>query len=146
MERFQIFKKQRGIQLFYMIFGLSSLTLGITLLINTFETSFRTNFPDGDWNGVIYSLQGIIFFTIGHLWRKNEKYFIEWNNEELRYLFPKNKLIENIKWSDIKGIKIDTLKINIELSGDHKIINLDNLQYKEVKRIKEKFEEMNATI
>ncbi len=146
MERVKIFKRKKELELFFIIFGLFSLTLGMTFLIKSLRTGFNTDFFDGDWNAVIYSLQGIIFFIIGHLTRKNEKYFIEWNNEELRYLFPKNKLVETIKLSEIKGVEIDTLEINIELSEGSKTLKLDNIQYKEVRRIKERFEEIKIII
>lgn len=146
MERIKIFKRKKEIELFYIIFGLLSLTLGITILIKSLRIGFKTDFFEGGWNAVIYCLQGIIFFIIGLLSRKNEKYFIEWNNKELRYLFPKNKLVETIKLSEIKGVEIDTLEINIELSEGGKKLNLDNIQYKEVRKIKEIFKEIKITI
>ncbi|PKQ63815.1 hypothetical protein BZG02_07260 [Labilibaculum filiforme] len=146
MERIQIYKRQKGLAWFYLIFGLFSIVMGSILLIKTVKTGFNTDFPGGNWNAIIYCLQGIIFCTIGYVIRKNEKYFIEWDTEEFRYLFPNNQLVETIKWSEMKRVTIDTLEINIELAEDQKTVKLDNLQYKEVQIIKQRFEEINKRL
>jgi len=106
MERIQIYKTQKGYALFFTIFGLISFGFGITMLFSSLKNGFKTEFLGGDWNYVIYTIQGFLFFIIGHSYKKYEKYFIEWDEKELRYFLPKNKSIETIILSEIKAISI----------------------------------------
>jgi len=145
MERIQIFKRLKGL-LFFMIFGLISFLFGMTMLISSLKFGFKTEFLGGDWNYVFYTLQGIIFFTLGHSSKKYEKYFIEWDNKELKYFLPKNKTEEIVVISDIKGLSINLYEIKILLPEAEKTLSLENVQYKELRRIKEKFEEIRLNI
>ena len=142
MERVQIYKKQKGLVLFMTIFGLLSFVLGSILLIKSLKYGFKTEFPGGDWNYIVYIVQGIIFYIWGHTLKRNEKYYIEWDEKKLRYFLPKNKNVETIILSEISEISIELFEIRLKLRENEKILNLENVQFKELRRIKEKFEEI----
>ncbi len=142
MERMEIFKVKKKFVKFFIITGLILFLFGIIFLINSLMNGFQTQFPGGDWNYVIFSFQGLLSFFMGYSMLKYKKYFIEWDSENLRYFLPKSKLIETIKISDIKSIEIKLFEIKIQLPENDKTLDLGNIQFKELRRIKEKFEEL----
>ncbi len=142
MERIQIYTRQRGFVLFFKISGIFSFILGLTGLIISYKEGFKTAFFGGNWNYYIFTFQGLMFFFMGHTYKRNEKYFIEWNETELRYLLPKNKSIETINISEIREVSVKLYEIKLQLLEIEKSLSLENVQFKELKRIKEKFEEI----
>lgn len=73
---------------------------------------------------------------------KADKYYIEWDEEEIRYFLPKSKFSETIKLKEIISIEIGSHEIKMQFPDNDKRINLRNISYNERKRIKEKFEEI----
>ena len=145
MERIKIFTINKGLTKFFIISGIVSFVFGIGLLTYSFINGFKTAFQGGDWSYVIFTIEGILFFFIGYSNLIYEKYFIEWNDEELKYLLPKNKSAETIKISDIEAIEIKLFEIKLQLPGSNKTLNLENVRFKELKSIKIKFEEIKRT-
>ncbi|MBS3945506.1 MAG: hypothetical protein KGZ42_08405 [Melioribacter sp.] len=142
MERIQIYKRQKGLEIYVKIFGLLFTVFGMTFLIKSMMNGFNTDWNGGDWNYVFYTLQGIVFFTLGYNNKRNEKFFIEWDEKEIKYLLSKDKKIETIKFEDIKKITIQLYEIKIGLPSTEKTISLENVQFKDLRKIKEKFEEL----
>jgi len=142
MEKIKIFSMQNGWNRFLLITGILSFLLGMILFLHSLQIGFRTAFWGGDWNNVIFILQGIIFFFIGYSNIRNQKYFIEWNDLELRYLLPPNKVAETLHLSEIRNIEIKLSEIRLQLPEGIKSLNLKNFHFNELKRIKEKFEEI----
>lgn len=125
-----------------LISGLFFFILGSSLLIKYFIFESKVETLGGISNSVIYIIQGIAFILLGYIHKRNEKYFIEWDEKELRYLLPKDKAIETITISYIKKVSIQLYEIEIELPNIKKTLCLENLLFKEISRIKEKFEEI----
>jgi hypothetical protein len=142
MERIRIFRMPKGLNRFFIIAGFLSIVFGMILFLHSLQIGFRTAFWGGDWNNVIFILQGIFFFFVGYSNIRYEKYFIEWDDIELRYLLPPNKVAEIIKISDIRTIEIKFIEIRLQLPEGTKTLNLENFHFKELKRIKERFEEI----
>lgn len=142
MERIDIIKVNKGFVKFFIISGLLFFVFGMVFLIYSLLNDFRTDFPGGDWNYIIYTIQGLLFFFIGYSMSKNKKYFIEWDNEELRYLLPKNKFPETIRLAEIQSIEVKLHEIKIVLPKSEKHLILKDMGFNELKRIKEKFEEL----
>ena len=142
MERIQIYKKQKGQEIFVKIFGLLFIIYGLTFLIKSLAYGFKTETFGGVWNYVFYILQGLVLFVLGHSKKRNEKYFIQWDDSELKYMLPKDKNIETINLLDIRKITIQLFEIIIELPDVTKTLSLENVQFKELRIIKEKFEEL----
>ncbi|NLJ38992.1 MAG: hypothetical protein GX432_09570 [Candidatus Atribacteria bacterium] len=149
MERIQIYKKQKGLEIYVKIFGLLFILFGMTFLIKSLMNGDKTDFNQGDRNYLFYIIQviqGAALFALGYSNKKNEKLFIEWDEKEMRYLLSKNKTIEKIKFEDIRKVTIQLYEIKIELPSTEKVLNLKNIQYNELKKIKEKFEELKLDL
>lgn len=145
MERIKVFKTKKGFIKTLIIMGIIFFLIGISLLTYSLITGFKTEFVGGDWNYVMYLSQGILFILMGYQILKDDKYFIEWNDEELRYLLPKNNYTISIKLSEIKAIEIQLFEIKILLPEGDKLMNLENVGFKNLRKIKEKLEEINKT-
>jgi hypothetical protein len=141
MERIQIYKRQKGYELYVKIFGLLFFAYGMTFLIKSLINGFKTELFDGDWRYVSDLIFGIILFIFGYPDRK-QKYFIQWDDKEMKYLLSKDKTAVTIAFADIKKITLQLYEIKIELASTEKILSLENVQYKELRKIKEKFEEL----
>lgn len=134
MERIAAFKIQKGLAKGFMVFGVVFLLLGIGLAIKSEE----------GWVTIVYMMQGVLFFIIGYTNIRNRKYYIEWDENEIRSYLPNNKKVDSIVISDIKAVSIKLFEIELELEDEIKTLNLDNLQFEELKKIKTKFEEIKS--
>ena len=138
-----VFKVLKGFSRFLIIFGILISILGLSLFIKSLIIGFNTKFPSGDWNSVIFSVQGLLFFIMGFSNLKNKKYYIEWDERELRYLLPDTKHVESILFSQIISVDIKLFEIELNLIDSVRILNLDNLEFDDLKRIKKKFENLS---
>lgn len=146
MEKIKIYKAKKDVIKFLMISSLIFFFLGIALLILALINGFNTEFPGGDWNSVVISLQGILFFFTGYEALKSDKYFIEWDTEKMNYFLPKTKEIQTVKFSDIKAIEIKLAEINFQVSDNAKTLNLQNVEYSKLREIKDKFEDLQNNL
>ena len=140
MERIQIYKRQKGLEIYVKIFVLLFIVYGMTFLIKSLMNGFKTDLYGGDWNYLFYTMLGIIFFALRYSNKRNEKFFIQWDDKEMKYLLSKDKTIETIRFEDIKKITMQLYEIKIELPSAEKTISLENVQFKDLRKIKEKFE------
>jgi hypothetical protein len=145
MTRINVFKNPTAMVRFFIIFGGLFTIIGIFLLIKAFNNGFNTNFQNGDWNSVLYTFLGGIFIIKGVEDLYVKKYYIEWDDNELRLLLPDNKTLETIILSDINHVNIRLFKIEFKLKDKTRLINLGNLRYKDLRKIKEKFEEIDKS-
>jgi len=145
MTRINVFKNLTAMVRFFIIFGGLFTITGIFLLIKAFNTGFNTNFQNGDWNSVLFTFLGIIFIIRGVENLYVKKYYIEWDETELRLLLPDKKTLETIMLSDINHVNIRLFKVEFKLKDKTRFINLSNLRYKDSRKIKEKFEEIEKS-
>jgi len=145
MTRINVFKNPTAMVRFFIIFGGLFTITGIFLLIKAFNTGFNTNFQNGDWNSVLFTFLGIIFIIRGVENLYVKKYYIEWDETELRLLLPDKKTLETIMLSDINHVNIRLFKVEFKLNDKTRFINLSNLRYKDSRKIKEKFEEIEKS-
>jgi len=145
MERIKVFKGKDGLAKFFVIFGIFFTLIGLTLFIKNIITGFNFHFPSGDWNSVLFIFQGILFIIMGASYLKNRKYFIEWDDRELRFLLPDTKVVETVKIAEIQSVNIKLFEIELKLINGFKNLNLENLQFEDIKKIKEKFEKIQTT-
>lgn len=103
---------------------------------------FNFHFLGGDWIWVLFSIQGILFIISGYSNINNQKYFIEWDGKELRFLLPDTGKQETIKFDQIESLNIRLFEIELKLTNGKRILNLGSLQFEDIKRIKQKFESM----
>ena len=145
MTRINVFKNPTAMVRFFIIFGGLFTITGIFLLIKAFNTGFNTNFQNGDWNSVLFTFLGIIFIIRGVENLYVKKYYIEWDETELRLLLPDIKTLETIMLSDINHVNIRLFNVEFKLKDKTRFINLSNLRYKDSRKIKEKFEEIEKS-
>jgi hypothetical protein len=70
------------------------------------------------------------------------KYYIEWDDNELKLLLPYTKKLETIKLGDIISVAIRLFEIELKLPDKTRTLDLNNLQFEDLKKIKEKFEDI----
>jgi len=145
MTRINVFKNPTAMVRFFIIFGGLFTITGIFLLIKAFNTGFNTNFQNGDWNSVLFTFLGIIFIIRGVENLYVNKYYIAWDETELRLLLLDKKTLETIMLSDINHVNIRLFKVEFKLNDKTRFINLSNLRYKDSRKIKEKFEEIEKS-
>lgn len=140
MERIRVSKFYPGLAKFFIIFGIIFSILGFSQLIKSLIRGFNDQFLSGDWSSVIFTIQGILFILLGYSNLKSGKYFIEWDENELRFLLPDTKKVEVIKIDQIQSVRIRLFEIELKLSNCTRTLNLDNLQFEDLRKVKEKFE------
>lgn len=146
METIKPYKIKKVLWKIMLIYGVLLIISAIVFLIYSLVQDYDSKFLAGNWSYVFFALQGIIFFTMGYMQLRYDRYFIELNDSEIRYLLPKQKNIEHVKVVDIESVVIKLSEIQIYMGRETKTIPLSNLQYAELKRIKNKFEEINVTV
>ncbi len=145
MERIRIYKIYTGLSRFFLIFGSIFTLFGLLLLIKFLINGFNTQLLSGNWSSVIFTFQGILFVIMGYSNLKNRKYFIEWDDNEIRFLLPGYKNPETIRIYDIQSVCISLFEIELKLANKTRILKLDNLQFEDIRKVKEKFERICIT-
>jgi len=142
MTRINVFKISTFLSKFFIVFGAFFTIIGILLLIKALINGFNTMFPSGDWNSVLFTFQGLLFIIMGAGNLSVRKYYIEWDDNELQFLLPDTKRLETIKLDDIISITIRLFEIELKLADYTRSLDLSNLQFEDLKKIKEKFEDI----
>ena len=145
MTRIYVFKNPAAMVRFFIIFGGLFTINGIFFLIKAFNNGFNTNFQNGDWNSVLFTFLGIIFIIRGVEDLYGRKYYVEWDENELKLLLPDTRILEKIIIADIDFVKIKLFKIELKVQNKTRTINLSNLRYKDLGKLKEKFEEIEKS-
>jgi hypothetical protein len=60
-------------------------------------------------------------------------------------ILPDTKKIEAIKFEQIQSISIRLFEIELKLANYTRTINLDNLQFEDLRKVKEKFERISRS-
>ncbi|HOB83558.1 MAG TPA: hypothetical protein PK521_06640 [Bacteroidales bacterium] len=139
MERIRIFKGSPVFGKFYIIFGAFFALTGIVVTAINLTGGFDERLNGGDWSFVLFILQGILISIMGWSFIRNQKYYMEWDDREIRYLLPYTKRAEVIKLDEIESVNIKLFEIELILKNGIKTIKLDNLEFEDIRRIKERF-------
>jgi hypothetical protein len=142
MERINVFKVRTKLAIFFLITGIIFTILAISLVIYSVIQGFNTNLLGGDWIWVLFTIEGVLFFLIGYSNIKNKKYYIEWDEKEIRCFLPGTKIPDIIKFDQIESSTISLYQIELKLANEIKILNLETFQFEDIKRIKQMFENM----
>ena len=117
----------------------------MVLFVSSVRRGFNFQLLSGDWDSVIFVFQGVLFFIIGIVNLLNRKYFIEWDDKKLRFLMPSSKTVEVIDFDQILSVNIRLFEIQLNLPDSVKVLDLNNLQFEDLRKIKEKFESLSIT-
>lgn len=99
------------------------------------------------WNFLGLTLYGVLLAGSGLKARHAEKkFFVEWDDESIRWWLPRSKKIQTIKISEIRSIEIEKLLVKIGLDDKQKIFSLKFFYYPERNTIQKKFEEIKKSM
>jgi len=142
MTRINIFRSSTFLTKFFIGFGSLLSISGILLLVNALINGFNVELLSGDWSYVLFTIQGLLLLLVGSWNLVVKKYYIEWDDDELRFLLPDIKRLDTIKIDQILAVTIRLFEIEIKLKDKTKVVDLNNLQFEDIKKIKEKFEDL----
>ena len=142
MERIKVFRGKEWLAKFFVVFGILYTLIALGLLIKYAIAGFDFHFPSGGWSSVMFFFQGILFIIMGFASLKSRKYFIEWDEKEMRFFLPGTKVVDTIIIDDIKSVNIKLFEIGLELTNGPKKINLENLEFEDIRKIKGKLDKL----
>ncbi len=140
MERYHVNNSKKGLAWFLVGIGGLLVIFGLVLLIRLLMDDSKSEFSM--LGIVLYLFQGVMLGILGVVHLRSGRYYLEWNEEEFRYYLPGQKGVELIKIGDIKEVEINLYEIHLSLGDEERSVNLEHVQFEEIKRIKEKFEEI----
>lgn len=140
MTRIRVFKVNKGLAYFLISLGGIQVIVSLGLFIKDLMTDFDSS-PE-PWNYALLFAQGVLLIILAGFNIRSGKYYIEWDNYCIKYLLPKSKAPESILLADIKDVKIKLFEIHIQGDGIDKILDLENVQFDEIRAIKNKFEQI----
>lgn len=146
MTRVKIYRFSKILSKVFIGFGIVILLLGIFTVIKSMTSEFNTEFLSGDWNAALNIIQGIVFITLGTLNLTKGKYFIEWDDSQLRFLLPDTKQLEKIEFSGIKSVNIKLFEIELQRDNRKHTLDLNNLEDEDLKKIKAKFKRFKKSL
>lgn len=139
MEKIKVFKGSPVFGKFYIVMGCIFTALGLIVSVKNLFDGFDIHFPSGDWSFIFFTFQGILFIIMGWSFVNSRKYFIQWDEKELKYLLPSTGKTESVLLEDIQSVNIKLFEIVLNLSDRSKTISLENLEFEDIKKLKEKF-------
>ncbi len=144
MERHYVYQTNKGLAYFLIGFGVLMGGVALGILIK----SMLPRFGDEafEWTSLLYFIQALSLVVLGIFNLRFRKYYIEWSAEEINYFLTGKKRVEKIRIADIESLVIKLFEIQIKLKDEEKIINLENLQFKSIRSIKDKFEEISSSL
>lgn len=142
MERVKIFRIKKSIIKYFMIIGAVLLVAGVILSLRFIIEGIDSQILPLNMMYLPFTSMGFLLIIFGYLALKDDKYFFAWDDIEIAYLLPKQKDVEIIKITDIKGIVIQLFEITIKLADGEKKLNLENIEYAEFQTIKNALEKI----
>jgi hypothetical protein len=147
MKRIQLQRFSRIKNRWFLILAIFSGLVGlvrIVLMINSGEVfGFTKNWliPMG------HLLQALVFYFIWLSNKQNQKYFIEWDEDMVRYRLAGDPVVFEFSFGEVKSLDIKLDKVNVILSDkSNRNINFSQLDYAELSQVKAKFEEIKARL
>jgi hypothetical protein len=142
MERIRLYRISTFLSWTLIVIACLNAAFGIALLIKNMEQGYASEDSFKIVHPVFMILQGIVFLIWGIYNLRKRKFYIEWDETELRLFLPDTKKIEKVKFSDIQSVIIRLFEIELKLPDKCRIIDLNNLEYEDLKKVKKKFEKI----
>lgn len=144
MERHYVVEANRGLAYVLIIMGVLLACVALALLIK----SMITGPEDGalEWTNFLFIIQGISLVVVGLYNLRSRKYFIEWDKDEINFYLPGNKKLDHIRIADINGLDIKLFEVLIHMETGDKRIDLEHVDFKAIRSIKDKFEEISSML
>lgn len=137
MERIQVIRGSRFLSWFLIVFGILVVLMSITEIILV---------KNGRPARIILLVQSLLLIVMGTMAIRNRRYYIEWDEHRMNYFLPSAQKVESVSFSEIKSVTIRLFEIEIITPEGKKILNLDNMRFEELKKLKAKFEQLQELI
>ncbi len=137
MTRVKAFRTQKILSKIMIGFGVLLLAIGIFAVGKIIFVD-----SDFDWTPLFQGFQGIIFISLGIYNLRNEKYYIEWDEQQVRFFLPQTKQLEVINIEDIQTIEVRLFEIELQLEDRNFTLDLNTMQDEALKQVKAKFKDL----
>ena len=144
MNRTKVFKANKRLATVLLVLGSFLAIVAVGIFIKSQITDGESEL--GLWDYLPLFLQGILLIVLASFNLRSRKYFIEWDEQYLNYYLPKNRGIEKLEISQITGIQIGLFEIQIKQGKELKTLDLENVQFEEIKSIKSQFLEISQSL
>ncbi|MBZ9652823.1 hypothetical protein [Psychroflexus montanilacus] len=142
MTRVKAFKTQKVFSKLMIGFGVLFLLVGIFAIVKLFIGKSGTESSSVDWTGFLQGFQGLFFIVLGTYNLRNEKYYIEWDEQQLRFFLPQTKQLEVIHFEDIQTIQVKLFEIQLQLKDKNYTLDLNTMEDEALKQVKAKFKDL----
>lgn len=146
MTRVKAFKSQTILSKLMIGFGILFLLVGIFAIVKLFIGDSGTESSSVDWTGFLQGFQGLFFIGLGAYNLRNEKYYIEWDDQQLKFFLPGTKQPETINFADIDSINIRLFEIELYFKDEKRTLDLNTLKDEDLKKVKSKFEPLQKDL
>jgi hypothetical protein len=145
MEKIYICKTNKTTLRIFLIIGIVFILIALIGLSHAIIKGFRTELIGGDCLFIFNLIQGIVFVSLAYSIQLKKKYFIGWDENTIQYYLPGNNIHEIIRMTDVKDIELSLFEVKFKLDGQEKKLRLEEIEYKEMRKIKEKFENLKLS-
>lgn len=135
--RVKAFRTQKVWSKIMIGFGAASLAIGIFAVVKIIIKD-----SDLDWSPLLQGVQGVIFISLGVINLRNEKYYIELDDKQVRFFLSQNKQLEVINIEDIQTIEVRLFEIELQLEDQSYTLDLNTMTDDALKQVKAKFEDL----
>ncbi len=146
MNYIKVYKNNKTAIRFFIGLGAVLFFLGTGLFVYStwFVEQGKVTWFTGNY--IALAFQGVVAWGVGLYSIGNEKYFVEWDDEIIRWWLPRRKEIETIRIEDIRSVEIQKMQIVLTLEHKQKMLNLKFFFYPERRMIVDKFENIQQSL
>jgi len=147
MERIYLYKvfRNRFAKYFYML-GLLMFVYGAVFLVRLFIMDLQFDAFGSRTSLTFIAFQGLVVILQYAIALRNTRYFIEFGDNCINYLLPKQCSPEAIQLQDVNEIETKLNEVVIHLPEGQNTLRFDNVEYKVLKQIKQRFEELSVAV
>lgn len=144
MTRIRAIKRNKGLEKVLLIVGFILVVVSIIMFI--IDVFLNSNADFKPLTYILLFIQGVLLIVLASFNTRYRKYYIEWDDDIIEYYLPKIKHPVRIEISDIKNIDIKLFEIHLDVGEDVRIMDLEHVDFEEIKSVKSKFEEIKSRI
>ncbi len=138
-------KYPRVLSKIFVILGMLLLVVGVFGFVKTGLEDMDRLLSSSKLNSIIHCIQGVLFIGLGWYNLKTPKFYIKWNDEELRFVLPPEERLNIIKFSEIESVQILLFKVVIQHQSKTETLDLSMLSDDDLKTVKQRFNDFQAS-
>ncbi len=126
--------------------GLLMFVYGAVFLVRLFIIDLQFDAFGSRTSLTFIAFQGLVVILQYAIALRNTRYFIEFGDNSINYLLPKQCSPEAIQLQDVNEIETKLNEVVIHLPEGQNTLRFDNVEYKVLKQIKQRFEELSVAV